>query len=124
MSWGGSESSSETTNDSYFTHSGTLYTVSSGDSGHGAQSPAASPNVIAVGGTTLNGCSGTSCSGFTSETTWSRSGGGASPVEGIPGYQSSYTGPVSGASTIAALTRTKAGIPHLSFHPNPTPPLS
>jgi subtilase family serine protease len=28
--------------------------------------PSASPNVIAVGGTTLNGCSGTSCAGFTS----------------------------------------------------------
>lgn len=39
--------------------------------GHGAEYPAASPNVIAVGGTTLNGCNGTSCAGFTSETTWS-----------------------------------------------------
>jgi subtilase family serine protease len=119
MSWGGSESSSETTNDSYFTHSGTLYTVSAGDSGHGAQSPAASPNVISVGGTTLNGCSGTSCTGFTSETTWSGSGGGISAYEKIPSYQSAYTGPVYGASTINALTGGYRGIPDVSFEGNP-----
>ena len=45
-----------------------LYTASAGDDGHAAGYPAASPNVIGVGGTTLNGCSGTSCAGFTSET--------------------------------------------------------
>jgi subtilase family serine protease len=119
LSWGGGESSSETSTDADFAHAGTFYTVSSGDSGHGAQYPAASPNVIAVGGTTLNGCSGTSCSGFTSETTWSGSGGGISAVEPIPGYQSSYTGPVFGASTIAALTGSMRGIPDVSFEANP-----
>lgn len=118
MSWGGGESSGETSNDSSFTHSGTVYTVSAGDSGHGAEYPAASPNVMAVGGTTLNGCSGTSCS-FTSETTWTGSGGGASAVEGIPSYQSSYTGPVFGSSTIAALTGSRRGIPDVSFDANP-----
>ena len=119
MSWGGNESSSETTYDSYFTHSGTLYTVSAGDNGHGAESPAASPNVISVGGTTLNGCSGTSCTGFTSETTWSSSGGGISAYEKIPVYQSGYTGAVYGASTINALTVGYRGIPDVSFEGNP-----
>jgi subtilase family serine protease len=119
MSWGGGEFSSETSSDSDMAHSGTFYTVSSGDSGHGAQYPAASPNVIAVGGTTLNGCSGTSCH-FTSETAWSGSGGGASAVEPIPGYQTSYTGPVSGASTISALTGGARGIPDVSFDANPS----
>ena len=94
--------------------------MSAGDSGHGAQDPAASPDVISVGGTTLNGCSGTSCSGFTSETTWSGSGGGASAVEHIPSYQSGYTGPVSGAATIAALTGNMRGIPDVSFEANPS----
>jgi subtilase family serine protease len=93
MSWGGGESTSETSLDADFTHAGTFYTASSGDSGHGAEYPAASPDVIAVGGTTLNGCSGTSCQ-FTSETTWSGSGGGASADEPVPGFQTSYTGPV------------------------------
>ncbi len=120
MSWGGGESSSETSFDSDMTHAGTFYTASAGDSGHGAEYPAASPNVIAVGGTTLNGCSGTSCSGFTSETTWSSSGGGVSSVEAIPGYQSGYTGTVYGASTITGLTGGKRGIPDVSFDANPS----
>jgi subtilase family serine protease len=120
MSWGGGESSSETSLDPDMAHAGTFYTASSGDSGHGTEYPAASPNVIAVGGTTLNGCSGTSCAGFSSETAWSGSGGGASAVEPVPGYQSGYTGPVSGASTIPALTASKRGIPDVSFDANPS----
>ncbi len=120
MSWGGSEFSGETTYDSYMKHAGTLYTVSAGDSGHGAEYPAASPNVIAVGGTTLNGCSGTSCSGFNSETAWSGSGGGASAYESIPGFQSGYTGPVYGVSTISGLTGGMRGIPDVSFDANPS----
>jgi subtilase family serine protease len=118
MSWGGSEFSSEASTDPDMTHAGTFYTVSSGDSGHGTQYPAASPNVIAVGGTTLNGCSGTSCAGFTGESAWSGSGGGASTVEPIPGYQTGYTGPVFGASTISGLTGAKRGIPDVSFEAN------
>jgi len=120
MSWSGGEFSGETAYDADMAHAGTFYTTSSGDSGHGAQYPAASPNVIAVGGTTLNGCSGTSCSGFTSETTWSGSGGGASAVEAIPGYQSGYTGPVFGAPTISGLTGGQRGIPDVSFDANPS----
>src|SRR5712691_863852 len=77
MSWGGGEASGDTSLDADFTHAGTFYTASSGDSGHGVIYPSSSPNVIAVGGTTLNGCSGTSCN-FTSETAWSGSGGGIS----------------------------------------------
>ena len=120
MSWGGSETKSETSDDSYFTHAGTLYTASAGDSGHGVIYPAASPDVIAVGGTTLNGCSGTSCSGFTSESTWTGSGGGVSADESIPGYQSSYAGPVYSAATISALTGAKRGVPDISFDANPS----
>ena len=120
MSWGGSESSGETAYDADMTHGGTLYTASAGDSGHGAEYPAASPNVISVGGTTLNGCSGTSCAGFSSETAWSGSGGGASAVEAIPSFQSGYTGPVYGVSTISGLTGGQRGIPDVSFEANPS----
>ncbi len=119
MSWGGSETSSETGSDSNFAHAGTLYTASSGDSGHGVIYPSSSPDVIAVGGTTLNGCSGTSCSGFTSETSWSDGGGGISAYETIPSYQSGYTGSVYGAATINALTGGKRGVPDVSFVGNP-----
>ena len=120
MSWGGGEFSGETAYDADMAHPGTFYTASSGDTGHGAGYPAASPNVIAVGGTTLNGCSGTSCSGFSSETAWSGSGGGISADEPIPGYQSNYTGLVFGASTISALTAGQRGIPDVSFDANPS----
>lgn len=119
MSWGGGEFSGETSYDSYMTHAGTLYTASSGDSGHGTEYPAASSNVVAVGGTTLNGCSGTSCAGSISETAWSESGGGASSYESIPGFQSGYTGAVSGASTISGLTGGARGIPDVSFDGDP-----
>ncbi len=119
MSWGGGESSGETTYDSDMTHPGTFYTASSGDSGHGAEYPAASPKVIAVGGTTLNGCSGTSCAGFTSETAWSGSGGGISAYEAIPATQNGYSGPVYGATSISALTGGMRGIPDVSFDANP-----
>ncbi|HEX7164930.1 MAG TPA: S53 family peptidase [Trebonia sp.] len=119
MSWGGSEFSSEASYDSYFTHPGTFYTVSAGDSGHGTESPAASPNVVSVGGTTLNGCSGTSCSGNVTETTWTGGSGGVSTYERIPAYQSGYTGAVYSASTINALTGGFRGIPDVSFVGNP-----
>ncbi len=119
MSWGGSETASETSSDSNFTHAGTLYTASAGDSGNGVSYPSASPDVIGVGGTTLNGCSGTSCAGFTSETSWSDGGGGISVDEHIPAFQTSYTGPVFGAATISALTGAKRGVPDVSFDGSP-----
>ena len=69
--------------------------------------------MIGVGGTTLNGCSGTSCAGFTSETAWSDSGGGVSAYETIPAYQSAYDGPVydEPSGGISALTGGMRGSP-------------
>jgi subtilase family serine protease len=119
MSWVSSEYTGETADDASMTHPGTLYTASSGDTGHAAMYPAASPNVIAVGGTTLVGCSGTSCRHFSSETAWSGSGGGTSSVETIPSFQSSYSGPVFGALSIATMTGKMRGVPDVSFDANP-----
>ena len=80
MSWGGSESSNEASQDSIFTtpagHTGVTFLVSSGDSGAPAEYPAASPNVVSVGGTTLNL---TSSGNISTETAWSDSGGGPAP---------------------------------------------
>ncbi|WP_369247590.1 peptidase S8 [Streptomyces sp. R41] len=54
-SYGGSESSSDTTYDSsYFKHAGVAITVSAGDEGYGAEYPAASRYVTSVGGTALS----------------------------------------------------------------------
>ncbi|MGZ4357850.1 MAG: S53 family peptidase, partial [Gaiellaceae bacterium] len=86
-SWGGSEFSGESSYDSHFAQSGVSFFVSSGDSGLPAQYPSASPNVISVGGTTLNFSSGT----FTTETGWSGSGGGCSVYETATSAQSSFS---------------------------------
>ena len=84
MSWGGSDSSSQLAYDSYFTHPGITYLAASGDSGAGAEWPSDSPNVIAVGGTSL---AVSSTGTRTSEVAWSSSGGGISSVESEPSYQ-------------------------------------
>jgi subtilase family serine protease len=79
-SWGtGSEYSSEVTeNSTYFNHPNIAVTVASGDSGYNAFGfPAASPDVIAVGGTTLNLGTGNS---WRSESGWSGSGSGCSSL--------------------------------------------
>ena len=53
MSWGSSEFSGETSDDSYFNAPGVAFVVASGDTGAPAEWPAASPNVLGVGGTSL-----------------------------------------------------------------------
>ena len=59
-SYGGSESSSDTSYDStYYNHPGVAITASSGDGGYGVEYPAASKYVTAVGGTTLTRSSAT-----------------------------------------------------------------
>jgi subtilase family serine protease len=79
-SWGGSESSSETTYDTrYFNHSGVVITASSGDGGYGVEYPAASKYVVGVGGTSLSTSSSTS-RGWT-ESAWSGAGSGCSSYE-------------------------------------------
>ena len=90
MSWGFSETPNETSYDSYFTtpsgHQGITFIASSGDNGSlaGASYPAASPNVLSVGGTTLL----LSSSGaYQSESAWTDSGGGYSQYEPEPSYQ-------------------------------------
>lgn len=83
-SYGGSESSGETSYDSSYNHSGVAVTASSGDSGYGAQYPAASPYVVAVGGTTLHL---TSSNTYSSESVWSSGGSGCSSYETANSWQ-------------------------------------
>ena len=90
-SWGGSESSSDTSADSAFNHPGIAITASSGDSGYGVIWPAASPYVTAVGGTSLSKASNSR--GWT-ESVWSTSstegtGSGCSAYETQPSWQTS-----------------------------------
>src|SRR5579859_3787821 len=83
-SYGGSEYSSEVSDQSHYNHPGIAITVSSGDSGYGVQFPAASQYVTAVGGTTLNKASNTR--GW-SETVWSGAGSGCSAYDPKPSWQ-------------------------------------
>ena len=84
-SYGGSESSSDTSYDSsYFNHPGVAITVSSGDSGYGVEYPAASQYVTSVGGTSLSRASGTS-RGWT-ESVWGSSAGGEGAGSGCSSY--------------------------------------
>ncbi len=84
-SYGGGESSSDTSYDSsYFNHTGVAITASSGDSSYGVEYPAASRYVTAVGGTTLNRASN---SRGWSETVWSGAGSGCSAYDAKPSWQ-------------------------------------
>jgi subtilase family serine protease len=85
-SWGASEFSGETGYDSHFVHSGVSFFVAAGDAGLPAEYPSSSPNVISVGGTTLNYSSGA----FVSETGWSSGGGGCSAYETATSAQSTF----------------------------------
>jgi subtilase family serine protease len=98
MSWGESEYSSETADDSNFSSPSTTFVASAGDGGHVTGYPAASPNVIAVGGTTLTL---DSSGNRQSESTWSctnsfycsffgGTGGDTSPYEPQPSWQASF----------------------------------
>ena len=77
-SWGGTESSSDTSLDSsYFNHPGDVITASAGDSDFGVIYPATSPNVVSVGGTSLSTASNSR--GWT-ESVWN-----TTPVPRAPG---------------------------------------
>src|SRR6266404_8571980 len=106
MSWGGSESSSEASNDSHFQNDGVVYFASSGDTGGANIYPSVSPSVVSAGGTSVNrNSSGT----FVSETGWSGSGGGPSKYEPKPTYQSG----------IAGTDATQRSAPDFSFDADP-----
>jgi subtilase family serine protease len=83
-SYGGSDAS-DATYGAYYNHPGIAVTVSSGDNGYGAEYPASSHYVTAVGGTTLSTASNSR--GWT-ETAWSGAGSGCSTFNTILSGQS------------------------------------
>jgi subtilase family serine protease len=104
-SYGGSEDSSETSEDSsYYNHPGVAITASSGDGGYGVEYPAASPYVTAVGGTSLNTASNSR--GWT-ESVWNTSssegtGSGCSAYESQPSWQSALNLPSGCSNRVVA----------------------
>lgn len=83
-SYGSSEFGAESQYDSHFNIPGVAFIFSSGDAGYGAQYPAASNLVTAVGGTTLLVNADNS---YKSESAWSGSGSGCSLYESKPSWQ-------------------------------------
>jgi subtilase family serine protease len=117
MSFGSSEFSFEHNYDSIFTtpagHQGVTFLASTGDSNAPAEYPAYSPNVVAVGGTSLainaNGSYGSE-SAWGNVNTGSGGGGGISSYETQPSFQ---TGNVNGLSS------TKRTAPDVSMLADP-----
>ncbi|KWE82195.1 peptidase S8/S53 subtilisin kexin sedolisin [Burkholderia ubonensis] len=107
MSFGGNEFSGESGFDGHFGAPGVTFVASSGDSGTGTEYPAASPYVVAVGGTTL---STDRYGNYVGEAAWSGSGGGVSSGEAEPAGQSAWPIPVAG----------KRGVPDVSYDANPS----
>lgn len=103
MSWGIPEWSGETQYDRYFTVPGVVYFAASGDFGLNFPfHPAASPNVVSVGGTEfIRDGQGN----FVNEQYYTGGGGGAiSPYEPIPSYQ----------AIIAPIVGTHRGFPDVA----------
>ena len=94
MSFGGTEGNWTSQVDSAFAAPGMTYLAATGDSGSAVSWPAVSPNVLAVGGTTLK----FSGSSPRSETAWSLGGGGISAYTATPAFQSNK---VPGIGTLA-----------------------
>jgi len=110
MSWGAGEWSGETFFNQYLTtpvgHAGVTFFAAAGNAGGPGVFPAYSPNVVAVGGTsvTLNGSNQ-----IISETAWSGSGGGISQFQSQPSWQN-------GVVTQSATQRV---MPDVAFLANP-----
>ena len=110
MSWGGSEYSYEASYDSVFTTPGVVYFASGGDSGAVMEYPAASPNVVSCGGTTVNR---NSSGNLISETGWADTGCGLSAYEPRPSFQNSVASVVGnhrGVSDIAFVADPNTGV--------------
>ena len=111
MSWGGGEGSAETSLDSGFAGKNVVFFASTGDS-EGTEYPSTSPNVVAVGGTTIT--RNPSTLAFEEEISWEDGGGGISKYETKPSYQNSISA-LSGSSNrgvpdIAAIGNPRTGV--------------
>jgi kumamolisin len=107
MSWGSGEFSSETLGDPVFTAPSVVYFASTGDS-PGTEYPSVSPNVVAVGGTSLS--FDPASGNFIGENTWQDTGGGASLYELRPSYQD---------KNVAQIVGSQRGVPDVASDANP-----
>ena len=106
-SYGGSDSSSTTSNDTTYSATNIAITASTGDSGYGAQYPAAAPGVVAVGGTSLTAGG----AGYT-ESAWSGAGSGCGLYHPKPSWQNGVTDACAGRmeGDISAVADPNTGV--------------
>lgn len=120
-SYGNTDSSSYAAYDSHYAGNNVAITVSTGDTGYGAQWPASAPGAIAVGGTSLKVGGGTR--GYT-ETAWTGAGSGCGLGHPQPTWQhgvtdacagrmeadiSSNADPNTGVAVYSPINRTTSG---------------
>jgi len=118
-SYGNTDSASYAQYDSHYTANNIAITVSTGDSGYGAQWPATSPGAIAVGGTSLT----RGGAGY-SESAWNGAGSGCGLGHSKPSWQggvtdacagrmeadiSSVADPNTGVAVYGPVTRSRSG---------------
>jgi subtilase family serine protease len=107
-SWAGPEYSAEAALEPLFTSNKVVVFASAGDSS-GVGTPSILPNVVSVGGTTINRANSNGSGNFKSETTWSSTGGGLSAYLATPSYQSKVT----------SVVGTHRGSPDIAADANP-----
>jgi subtilase family serine protease len=106
-SYGGPEFLGQGSYDSHYDHAGIAITVSSGDNGYGAEFPASSPTVTAVGGTSLSKASN---SRGWSETAWSGAGSGCSAYEAKPSWQTDANCDNRTVADVSAVANPNTGV--------------
>jgi subtilase family serine protease len=111
-SYGGSDAFSHTADDPHFVRAGVVFFASTGDHKSGTnvadvEWPSTSPNVVAVGGTTILRRSTTNA--FVREQAWLDGGGGISTNEIRPSYQ----------NVIHTLVGAMRGVPDISADADP-----
>jgi subtilase family serine protease len=110
MSWGGSETAGQSSNDVNLKQKGVVYFAAAGNS-PAVSYPAASPFVVSVGGTGLSYNLNTDK--FQAEVIWQSTGGGPSAFYPRPHYQngvSGVTGPHRGTPDVAAIADPTTGV--------------
>jgi subtilase family serine protease len=122
MSWGGAEYSSETADDANFAGKNVVFLAAAGDTA-GVEYPAASPDVVSVGGTTIR--TNPNSGAFIAEAAWELTGGGASRYEPMPAFQTpvkSTVGAHRGVPDVAASADPNYGVWVYNSYSTPNTP--
>ncbi len=114
MAWGGTEFAGESALDAAFANSTVSYFAAVGDTSSELSYPATSPDVVAVGGTTLMVTSATGA--WKSETAWATAGGGCSRYETAAPAQARYPSYDQQGANCAG----RRAVPDLSLDANPS----